>query len=180
MESQPLPIHDLASRHPGLTRALAESYLEAARVCLDRHHISPTEFSLKEESWSVTARVEWRPADDRCLAAYANEIDTTEFGAYLMALASLELWKGLVAVSRAETRTGADYYLSAAGQPAEDVEASFRLEASGTDRGDQPAIVRRLREKVDQTNKGQSNLPAIAVVVGFQARLVMIEQVGVP
>ena len=33
-----LPLRDMSDRHRGLTRALAESYLEAARVSLDRHH----------------------------------------------------------------------------------------------------------------------------------------------
>ena len=33
-----LPLRDMSDRHRGLTRALAESYLEAARVSLGRHH----------------------------------------------------------------------------------------------------------------------------------------------
>ena len=33
-----LPLRDMSDRHQGLTRALTESYLEAARVSLDRHH----------------------------------------------------------------------------------------------------------------------------------------------
>lgn len=180
MDTLPLPISDMASRHPGLTPSLAGAYLEAGRVCLDRHHISPIDFELREEHASTAARVEWQPADDRCRAAFANEIDATEFGAYLVALASVEVTKGLVAISRSETGTGADYYLSASGSPLEDLETTFRLEASGTDRGDTSTVARRLRQKVNQTNEGNSDLPAIAVVVGFQAQLVMIEQLGAP
>jgi len=179
-DSPRLPIHDMAARHPGLTPALAGAYLEAGRVCLHRHHVSPIEFHLEEDGNATPARVEWQPPDARCQAAFANETDTTEFGGYLIALASMEFSRGLVAVSRAETRTGADYYLSPAGPAVEDLEGTVRLEASGTDRGDHSTVARRLREKVDQALNGHSSLPAIAVVVGFHAQLVMIEQVGSP
>ena len=56
--------------------------LQAARVCLDRHHLAPTQFLLREEPKEVVAQVEWEPTDERCRAAWANEIDTTEAGAY--------------------------------------------------------------------------------------------------
>jgi hypothetical protein len=41
-----LLLNDMAERHPGLTSAIAANYLEAARVCLDRHHKSPQQFAL--------------------------------------------------------------------------------------------------------------------------------------
>ena len=45
MPERMLPIHNMAERHLGLTNAVAQSYTEAARVCLDRHHKSPVEVS---------------------------------------------------------------------------------------------------------------------------------------
>jgi hypothetical protein len=77
--------------------------------------------------------------------------------------------RGLVAVRRAETRTGADYYLGEPNSTFEDLELSFRLEVSGTDEGSDAVIRGRLREKLDQAKRGNSNLPAIASVVGFAA-----------
>ena len=77
--------------------------------------------------------------------------------------------RGLVAVRRAETRTGADYYVGEPEAGLEDLEASFRLEISGTDEGNESCIISRLREKLTQASKGNSNLPAIASVVGFAA-----------
>jgi hypothetical protein len=45
-----LPLRDMSDRHRGLTRALAESYVEAARVSLGRHHEPPQEFTLQNAS----------------------------------------------------------------------------------------------------------------------------------
>jgi hypothetical protein len=42
-----LPLDELADRHPGLTPAIAASDLEAASVCLSRHHQAPTDFEIQ-------------------------------------------------------------------------------------------------------------------------------------
>jgi hypothetical protein len=54
-----LPLQNMADRHQALTPALAGSYLEAARVCLDRHHVSPKEFTLANDRVESIAKVEW-------------------------------------------------------------------------------------------------------------------------
>lgn len=151
------------SRHPGLTRAIAAAYTEAAIVCLSRHHEPPKELSINRNQEESKASVDWRPPDERTLNAWANASDATRDGAYAMAIAAVELSDGLVAVRRAETLAGADYYLGRAQQ--DDFEATLRLEVSGTDGGD---IGQRLREKQAQARAGRSNLPAIAAVVGFK------------
>jgi hypothetical protein len=83
---------------------------------------------------------------------------------------------GLVAVRRAETGSGADYYIAAPGTQADDLEDCVRLEVSGVDRGGTAIVTRRLREKLDQAAAGKSNLPAIAGVVGFSARLILLSR----
>lgn len=93
----------------------------------------------------------------------------TEMGAYALALAAMEHTRGLVAVSRAETRTGADYYLDVPDAEVVDLETSVRLEVSGTDTGDEKVVSARLAQKLKQATAGASNLPAIACVVGFAA-----------
>jgi hypothetical protein len=82
---------------------------------------------------------------------------------------------GLLAVQRAETRTGADYYMAPV--PVTSLETAYRLEVSGVDHGDEKAVKRRLSEKVQQARRGSSNLPAIAAVVGFLERRIEIERV---
>ena len=126
----------------------------------------------------TTRSVEFQKPDLRILNAWANEIDTTESGAYGVCLAAVEAEENLVAVKRAETLTGADYYVAPAGKLAEDLEDCFRLEVSGIDKGNQSAIQTRLKQKVEQTKRGASNLPAIASVVGFKEKCIAIEKMS--
>jgi hypothetical protein len=169
MASKLLLFSALHERHIGVTEGVAKNYFEAARVCLDRHHSSPIEFALTDNTNQDHAQAEWISTDNRTKNAWANKDDATRDAAYGMSLAAVELMRGLVAVGRAETRTGADYYLGEPGTPSDDLEATYRLEVSGTDEGNDTAIFARLRQKLDQARKGTSNLPAIASVVGFAA-----------
>lgn len=151
-------------------------YTQAARVCLDRHHISPVELMIKNSGNEVAAVAEWHVTDERTKAAWANETDATEAGAYACALAAVELTNGLFAVRRAETKTGADYYIAPAGQALEDLEDCYRLEVSGVDKGTAAVVSRRLEMKLEQAAVGVSNLPAMAGVVGFRAKLILFER----
>ena len=172
--SSELPFHDLANRHPGVTRAIGDSYSEAARICLDRHHVSPIEISIETSAITHEAFAQWRRTDERERGAWANETDATESGAYGVALAAVELSVGMVAVRRAETRTGADYYIAPPNTNTDDLEAWLRLEVSGVDRGDHSILQQRLNQKIQQALDGQNNLPALATIVGFRAKRVAI------
>ncbi|RUS92345.1 hypothetical protein DSM106972_099460 [Dulcicalothrix desertica PCC 7102] len=176
MSSPLLPINNMDARHRGLLPSTAANYLDAARVCLDRHHTPPQEFTLIDDNNESLALVDWKITSERDKNAWANQDDATRDAAYAFALATTELLRGLVAVRRAETRTGADYYIAPIGQEVEDLEGCFRLEVSGTNLG-VSEIKRRLREKVDQALQGDSNLPALACVVGFRVKLIMIQTV---
>lgn len=165
-----LNIAALNERHIGITEGLAMSYLEAARVCLDRHHASPQEFTVVDNETTRQADVTWQESDQRLRNGWANSDDTTEAGAYCLALANAELTRGLVAVRRANTRTGVDYFLGPPGSTPEDLEASMRLEVSGTDEGSIGTVGTRLRQKLEQAGRVDSNLPALATVVGFAVK----------
>ena len=171
-----LPLQNMADRHQALTPSVAGSYLEAARVCLDRHHSSPKEFTLENNRVESIAKVEWEAADKRIQAAWANIDDATEAGAYALAIAATELLKGMVAVHRAETRTGADYYIAPVGVGLEDLEHWWRLEVSGT-HSEKSEVKRRLRIKLEQARQGKSNLPALASVIGFRVQLILLQTV---
>jgi hypothetical protein len=173
MAMKELSFLNLSERHPGVSEGVGMGYSEAARVCLDRHHDSPAEFVLGDNGRVESASAEWPPADERLKNAWANKDDATRDGAYCLSLAAVEALRGLVAVRRAETRTGSDYYLGEFGSGSDDLEASFRLEVSGTDEGGETIILGRLRQKVEQARRGNSNLPAIASVVGFAARRIV-------
>ncbi len=173
-----IPLHDLATRHYGLIESIAGGYVDAARVCLDWHHKPPVHVRIVKESEEKTALMKWQPTDERTRVALANSTDTTEAGAYGCLIAAVEFSEGLYAVGRAETTTGADYYVAPAGKRLEDLEDCWRLEISGTDRGSHAAVGRLLRQKVQQTKNGTSNLPAIAGVLGFEVLSIHIEYVN--
>lgn len=169
-----LRLDDLHERHPGLTPAMARVFFEAASVCLARHHSSPTNFTIERESSKAEAGVDWLPISPALHAAYANTIDATEAGAYAMCLAALELVAGLVAIQRAETLTGADYYVAPQGSGIDDLEGAYRFEVSGVDKGRRALCDQRLRAKVKQTQEPDHSALAIAGVTGFEQQLVLL------
>jgi hypothetical protein len=168
-----LPIKELEKRHPGISVGLAASYCEAAAICLSRHHESPANINIKHNS-ELIATASWDLLDDTTLRAWANETDATEAGAYGIALASVEISDGLVAYARAETRTGVDYYLGPADNSLPDLENSHRLEVSGISTDNESKMSARLQRKIAQAKAGNSNLPAIAAIVGFLSKTVLM------
>ena len=178
MESPELPIHNMAQRHWGLTQAIAANWTEGARVCLDRHHQPPAAFRIMWDEERTDATVEWEPTDDRTQGAWANQVDTTEAGAYACVLAAVELLRGLVAVRRAEHLTGADYYVAQPGTFAEDFENLIRLKVAGRDRATASGIASLLQYKLQQAKDGDSNLPAIAGVISFRALVMLLANLG--
>lgn len=177
MTRRRLPLDNMDARHPGLTAAVAGAYTEAACVCFDRHHRSPVDVDIEKVGAVETVLADWVGSTERARRAWANEIDATEAGAYACALAAVELVEGFVAIHRAETRTGADYYVGPAGRTEGDLEDCLRLEVSGTDRASGAAVDLRLREKIAQAVAGASNLPAMAGVVAFKARRIVLSRV---
>lgn len=135
---------------------------------------------MQHGSETVRTMVQWETTDERARSAWANDIDATEAGAYVCALAAVELTGGLVAIRRAETGTGADYYIGPSDQPFDDLEGCLRLEVPGIDRGTAAAVTRRLQQKIEQAAASNSNLPAMAGVVGFRAQLIQLKVVEAP
>lgn len=175
MANEPsLPIQNMAERHTGLTEAIASAHTEAAGVCLSRHHQSPTALDLDRSGDRSIATVAWPQPSARTVGAWANDTDATEAGACACALAAVELVDGLVAVRRAETKTGADYYVAPKGSAVRDLEDCLRLEVSGVDKGRESVVNTRVGEKLAQAAAGDSNLPAMAGVVGFKAKLIVL------
>ncbi|MDM8523221.1 hypothetical protein QUF80_07610 [Desulfococcaceae bacterium HSG8] len=131
---------------------------------------------MKNKKSENKVLVEWEPPDKRCMQAWGNKDDATRDGAYACALAATEISFGLFAIRRAETLTGADYYIAPIGRDTDDLEYCRRLEVSGTN-SDKYEVNRRLKAKVKQAREGKSNLPAIAVVVGFKVKLISMQAV---
>jgi hypothetical protein len=166
-------LRELHVRHRGLTEAVSRAYAEAAHVCLSRHHQPPIAVDVS----GATFTVDWDPPEERVRDAWANLIDAVEAGAYSMAIAAVEVTRGWFALSRAETLTGADYYVGPSGA---DLETAYRLEVSGVDSGDGAVLRARLSRKIRQTRAGRSSLPAVACVVGFQIGSILVSDLERP
>jgi len=154
-------------RHPGVSVAVCEYFSEAAEVCLVRHHNPPkTVFSIDCCGAKAERELLWKAPDETAQRAHNNRDDATRDAAYIVSLSIMDKELGMVAISRTDTRTGADYYIGMPGSL--DLEEAYRLEISGVDQGDGSAIKKRLREKEVQARRGDSSLPAYACVVGFR------------
>ncbi len=171
---KPLRFEDLAERHDIDPHQL-QGYANAAKVRLGTHHTPPVDFELISKGETVVYEVKWTPVDDKLRRSYNNGDDAKRDGAYVMAFAAVEDLEGMVSIARAETKTGADYYVAPSGSNPADLESAFRLEVSGTD-GTHAEIRQRLKEKQEQTRKGTGAEPAIAAVVGFKNKLIMVER----
>ncbi len=165
----------LHERHPGFYLPLCETYADAAAICLADSHTAPLDIEIRCEQELSVREIDWDEPSERAIASWANRDDTTRDGAYSVSLATVEAELGFVAIRRAETRTGADYYV---GSPGTDLEGAHRLETSGVRFGDLRDVNSRLREKIEQTKRGSSDRPALACVVGFAAKTVALAIVG--
>lgn len=157
-----LPLDRMYERHYGLTPEVSAYFHQAACVCLDRHHTPPVVFCVVDGDLQSSAQVHWTATDDRVRGAWANEIVATEAGAYACALAGAELVRGLVAVRRAETGTGADYYVGPPSAGLADLEDCLRFEVSGVDSGDAKTLQWRLDAKLTQAREGRSTNQVIS------------------
>ena len=177
-DSRKLP--DLRSvrepRHPGISEGVCAAFSEAAEVALSRHHEPPTTlFSVTCEGTATPRPLSWTAPTPVALRAWNNADDTTRDGAYILVIAAVEAELGMVALLRAETRTGADYYV---GSPdTDDLESALRLEVSGVNAGSGRVIRARLKQKITQARRGVSNLPAMAGVVGFREAAILLNHV---
>jgi hypothetical protein len=169
-----LRFEQLAGRHP-IDPAQLQGYANAAKVRLEAHHQPPVSFEVTTKGETTLYEVGWQPVDDVLRRSYNNHDDAVRDGAYVMAFAAVEEVEGLVAIGRAETRTGADYYVAPLGTAPQDFEEALRLEVSGTD-GSVATCRARLKQKQEQTRKGTGTEPALAAVVGFKQRLILVEK----
>jgi hypothetical protein len=86
----------------------------------------------------------------------------------------------MVAVEDAEVGSGADYYVAKRDASRKNMEEWLRFEVAGVGRGGYSTLCRKVREKVEQVRNGRRDLPGIVCVVGFKARMVLIEDVTWP
>ena len=120
-----LSLKVLHERHRALTPSIAGTFEEAAAVCLSRHHVPPTAVTLSDNGRESSGQISWTQPDTRTIAAWGNARETTGAGTCGCVIVGVEQLRGLVAVRRAETGTGADYYIGLPDAGDEDLEDCF-------------------------------------------------------
>jgi len=133
------------------------------------------DLEVRHDEETCVREVAWLEPTEEARASWANQDDATRDGAYCVSLAVIEAELGFVGLERADRRTGADFYI---GRPGSDLEDAQRLEVSGSRAGDKRDVNSRLREKIEQARRGQSNRPALACVIGFAAGIVALQKVA--
>ncbi|MGE0543301.1 MAG: hypothetical protein AB7R89_24335 [Dehalococcoidia bacterium] len=184
MDPGTLVFDRLHERHPGVTEAVGRNYAEAAAICFNRYHSSPSNVTVTADATHDKVYfATWTKPSARQEAAWANRDDATRDGAYCIVLAAADQHLNLVAVARAATKSGADYLVGPPGggiNPLDgelDFESEIlRLEISGIDRCENASRLRaRVAGKVEQARSGRSDLPALAGVVAFDLARVLFK-----
>lgn len=167
-------LSSLYPRHPGLAEGGAAHIAEAASVCLARFHgSSPVALGVTWAGRPSIYDLVWRAPGAREVASNRNAEEATRDGAYAVALGAVDARLRLVTIGRAESRTGADWYLV----PVASLEQAFdldsipasRLEVSGVSDDDEGRMNERVRVKLAQAVAGRSEVPALVGVVGFRS-----------
>jgi hypothetical protein len=173
---QVLDIYDLQVRHSGLAKEVTDNYAVNAAVCMERHSISPRVWSVhRDQSAATEYLVTWEAPTAAQIRSCANQDDATRDGAYGLALAAADVHLGLVALRRAEGRSGVDFYLVPDGteipdSPEYDIDRDdlIGLEVSGINDDNDRVIRARVRQKVEQVQAGRPPFPSVVGIVGFR------------
>lgn len=162
---RPLKFSTLKRGLPGVTRPVANSYVQAAEVCL-LHHGHHRRIQLTVDGDFIeTFGLKWRVPTNQTRRSWADLQEATERGASAIAfLLMLELTDYTV-IERSRKGTGFDYWLGKHEQPL--FQRSARLEISGMLSGSASLIDSRVRQKKSQTQRSDGALPAFVVVVEF-------------
>lgn len=162
-----LDLRDLADGTMiGLSPEVGGSLAQAGAVCMEsQQHEAGVDLYV---TLRKTARhpLRWEPPDGQALRTWRNEIDATENGAAGVALLAARRLLGYVTTSRSRHGTGFDYWLGKDidGDPIQD---EVRLEVSGIRQGSCADIDRRVRQKLNQMNRGKSTVSGYVIVVEF-------------
>lgn len=157
---------------------VSDSYAQALDVCLAKHHEAPmTEFDVGVAPGSryAKAQVRWAAPGANAVRAWGNSDDATRDAAYILALAAVDHFAGMVAIARTEVRSGADYFIAPAGDELPtDLETATRLEVSGVNAGGRAEVRRRVKGKIEQARNGNLDTPAKVCVVAFKQSVIEI------
>jgi hypothetical protein len=161
-----LSLEQLSASCPRLTAAVGKFMAAAASVCLaEQEH--ELEVSLRVTGEYRTSYLLHRGDVTARMRATYDPDEATEFGACGVVLLVMHDLTGLTA-QRAFKGGGFDYWLGPINDQ-EPFQNLARLEVSGIRRGDKRQVAARMKAKLAQVRRSDSDLPAYVAVVEFSA-----------
>lgn len=149
MKSGKLILTELSRKLPGITSAYGKTLAEAAAVCFEDQGHTVGKVLEVQGKFRAGYPVFWPPVTDQMTRCYADEQDTTELGAYGVAILLILDLTDLTVIQRSRKGSGFDYWLGTAedseGLPFQNKE---RLEVSGIRKGDNNDVKARVNQKL--------------------------------
>lgn len=174
-----LDVRDLTG-YSSASRTKLNFCSESASVALWRFHTPPhtkgtwqhgkpaNEQAHRHEN----AAVVWNEPSKQMLETYGNGKESTEMGAYAIALAVADQL-GFTVLGRAGQTSGSDWVMIRKGEPSNDY---YRLEVSGMAAISPEKPEQRLARKIEQLRAGDLQRPGVAVVVRFEDVRIVSEE----
>lgn len=160
-------LNTLLNETPGITRAVGETFAEAAAVCLeDQRHRSGIAMNV-DGDFTGAFSIAWEETTAQMRRCWADMQFATEVGAYGIAVLLVQELTELTVVERARKGTGFDFWLGNKGDSGRLFQGKERLEVSGILSGEETIVRSRVRQKLGQTNRSDGKLPALIIVVEF-------------
>jgi hypothetical protein len=161
-----LTLEDLSADFPHIPPECGTVLVQSAVLSLEgQDHKSGTLLTV-EGSFNTTFQLLWSMDVTEAMRRYWNDPDeAAEQEAYALALLLLRALAGLTVLERSRKGTGFDWWLAS-----EDnlFQVTARLEVSGIMTGSPRRVNRRLKERVEQTERSDpSGLTAFIAVVEF-------------
>lgn len=157
---------------PGITAEFGGAIAQAAAVALDeQHHRSPTDLHVFGD-FHDRYNLAWPPVNDQMRRCWNDREETTEQGAYAVAIPLVQKLTGLAVLERSRKGTRFDYWLGPAAELP--FQEKARLEVSGIRNGSRSDVDGRANEKLRQIGRSTVSLPGYVIVVEFGAPLAKV------
>ena len=162
-----LNLNDLKAGLPGVSKARGAEHAEACLVCFELHqHPIGVELEVRG-NFDERFRVMWSDTLTEQIQRAWNDVDdATESGACGIAFLLIEALTEYTVVRQSRKGTGFDYYLGYKDNLV--FQDAARLEISGIFKASSERdMMRRVEQKLEQTNPSDGTLPAYIAVVEF-------------
>jgi hypothetical protein len=154
----------------GLTPSAGAYFAEAASYCLHlQEHANPVKLRLSGD-FSFETFLKWIPIRNAHYQTHADLEESTEYGAYAVAIVVALKVTGFPCVERSAKGTGIDFWLVDRSDEHGVFQHSARLEVSGIFRGAEKAIAARASQKRLQTAPTDAQgFPVYVAIIEFSS-----------